>query len=211
MTGVEGLISAWVHGWALSRGVGVPVAEQDGFRLDVGLPGHRVRYVLSDMSSVAHRVRTLTAPGTWLKVRGSLEALSEIVPSNWTLGPPEFLMTTALVAQPPVVAPGPYRVETFGDGMVADVVVRASDGSRAAGGRVAITGEMALVDQVVTEPAHRRRGLGRLVMGRLAEAAVAAGAERAVLVATEEGRALYLALGWTEAAEISAAYLKESR
>lgn len=209
MTGVAGLIKAWVHGWALSRGVDVPAAEPDGYRLDVGRPGHRVRYVLSDSSAAGHRARALTEPGTWLKVSGSREEVAETVPSNWNLGPPEYLMSMPLTVRPAIPAPEPYRSELVGDGVVTDVVVRAPDGSRAATGRVAIAGGTAVVDQVVTEPEHQRRGLGRFVMRRLDEVAVAAGAERAVLVATEEGRALYLALGWTVATEITAAHLPE--
>ncbi len=210
MTGVAGLIKAWVHGWALSRGVGIPVAESDGYRLDVGRPGHRVRYVLADAGSVARRARALTEPGTWLKVSGPREEVVETVPPNWEVGPPEYLMSTPLAMRPVLPAPEPYRAELVGDGVVTDVVVRAPDGSRAATGRVAIAGGTAVVDQVVTEPEHQRRGLGRFVMRRLDEVAVAAGAERAVLVATEEGRALYLTLGWTVAAEITPAHLPES-
>ncbi len=207
MTGVAGLIKAWVHGWALSRGVGIPVAEPDGYRLDVGRPGHRVRYVLADSKAAEGRARALTEPGTWLKVSGPREEVA--VPSNWTVGPPEYLMSAPLAVRPALAAPEPYRAELVGDGVVTDVVVRAPDGSRAATGRVAIAGGTAVVDQVVTEPEHQRRGLGRFVMRRLDEVAVAAGAERAVLVATEEGRALYLALGWTVASEITAAHLPE--
>ncbi|MEV6910877.1 GNAT family N-acetyltransferase [Amycolatopsis sp. NPDC051071] len=206
---MTGLIKAWVHGWALSRGVGIPVAEPDGYRLDVGRPGHRVRYVLADSEAVARRVRVLTEPGTWLKVSASREEVAERVPSPWTVGPPEYLMSTPLAVRPAMAAPEPYRAELVGDGVVTDVVVRAPDGSRAATGRVAIAGGTAVVDQVVTEPEHQRRGLGRFVMRRLDEVAVAAGAERAVLVATEEGRALYLTLGWTVDSEITAAHLPE--
>lgn len=210
MTGVAGLIKAWVHGWALSRGVGLPVAEPDGYRLDVGRPGHRVRYVLSDAGSVERRARALTEPGTWLKVSGSREEVQKTVPPSWEVGPPEYLMSAPLALRPVMAAPEPYRAELVGDGVVTDVVVRAPDGSRAATGRVAIAGGTAVIDQVVTEPEHQRRGLGRFVMRRLDEVAVAAGAERAVLVATEEGRALYLTLGWTVDAEITAAHLPES-
>ncbi|MFI6301065.1 GNAT family N-acetyltransferase [Amycolatopsis thailandensis] len=206
---MAGLIKAWVHGWALSRGVGIPVAEPDGYRLDVGRPGHRVRYVLEHAGSVESRARALTEPGTWLKVSASREEVERTVPSSWEVGPPEYLMSAPLAMRPVMAAPEPYRAELVGDGVVTDVVVRAPDGSRAATGRVAIAGDTAVIDQVVTEPEHQRRGLGRFVMRRLDEVAVAAGAERAVLVATEEGRALYLTLGWTVAAEITAAHLPE--
>lgn len=61
------------------------------------------------------------------------------------------------------------------------------------------------VDQVVTEPAHRRRGLGRTVMAALERAAVERGVVRGVLVATEDGLGLYGSLGWTVDSPVTAA------
>jgi GNAT superfamily N-acetyltransferase len=49
--------------------------------------------------------------------------------------------------------------------------VRTADGAFAARGKIAVTGPTAAVDQVKTDPAHQRRGLGRLVMRRLTGAA----------------------------------------
>jgi len=53
-----------------------------------------------------------------------------------------------------------------------------------------------VADQIVTETAHRRRGLGRAMMNSLAAEAVAGGCSSAVLMASEAGRGLYSALGW---------------
>ncbi|MFE9559171.1 GNAT family N-acetyltransferase [Streptomyces sp. NPDC006692] len=47
-----------------------------------------------------------------------------------------------------------------------------------------------------TDVAHRRRGLGRAMMGVLAEAAVAQGARTGLLIASEEGQRLYSSLSW---------------
>ena len=53
-----------------------------------------------------------------------------------------------------------------------------------------------MVDQVSTEPAHQRRGLGTVVMRALANAALEAGSSTGILGATNQGRALYETLGW---------------
>ncbi|WKE70030.1 GNAT family N-acetyltransferase [Streptomyces sp. WP-1] len=51
-------------------------------------------------------------------------------------------------------------------------------------------------DRTVTAPAHRRRGLGTVMMGTLTGAAVGSGVPTGVLGATVQGRTLYEALGW---------------
>ncbi len=56
---------------------------------------------------------------------------------------------------------------------------------------MAALGEAVVVDRVVTEETHRRRGLGGFVMRTLADRAVAKGAVLGVLGATDAGRALY--------------------
>jgi ribosomal protein S18 acetylase RimI-like enzyme len=55
---------------------------------------------------------------------------------------------------------------------------------------VVIVGASAVFDRIETDPAHRRRGLGRTLMTRLGGLAVQDGAETGTLVATPDGRAL---------------------
>ncbi|GAA1995022.1 hypothetical protein [Amycolatopsis minnesotensis] len=64
------LVTEWVHGWARSRGTAAPTPEPDGFRIDVGRHGHRVRYVLTGTGTAGDRARSVASPGTWLKVCG---------------------------------------------------------------------------------------------------------------------------------------------
>lgn len=199
------LVTDWVWGWALSRGTPDPVTEPDGYRIDVGLPGHRVRYVLPHPGSTGPRAAGLTEPGTWLKVCGSAEQVP--LSPRWTVGAPEYLMSTGLGTVTPVTAPDPYTVELHNTGDVHDAVVRAAGGECAAKGRVAVRGRAAVIDVVETDPAHRRRGLGSVVMAELSRAAGEHGAVRAVLVATEAGRALYEKLGWRVESPITAAHL----
>ncbi|WP_433295746.1 GNAT family N-acetyltransferase [Actinoplanes sp. CA-030573] len=75
-------------------------------------------------------------------------------------------------------------------------------GVEAAHGTMGLSGRDAVADRILTAPGHRRRGLARVVMGALAEAAAAAGAEHGLLIASEEGRHLYAALGWRAVADV---------
>ncbi|KJK33450.1 hypothetical protein UK23_45985 [Lentzea aerocolonigenes] len=197
------IIADWVWGWALSRGTPDPVTEHDGYRIDVGLPHHRVRYVLPDPRDAGPRAAGLTEPGTWLKICGTAE-----LDSRWTVAAPEYLMSTPVKPAQPVTPPDPYVVELHSAGKVHDVVVRTRNGEHAAKGRVAVHHNAAVMDMVETDPAHQRRGLGSVVMAELSNVASNHGAARAVLVATESGRALYEKLGWTVESPITSAHLK---
>lgn len=190
-------LDAWVHGWTISRGTSVPVKVRGGYRVDVGLPGHQVRYVLPTYD--AGLVDGLGEPDTWLKICGQVP-----LDAPWEIQPAEYLMTCRLSSTAADVAAS-YELTSVRRGSLVDVVVSASDGSVAASGKAALTGEAAVFDQIETSPQHRRRGLGRSVMAALSTAAQYAGASTGVLVATEDGRALYTALGWTLESPMTAA------
>ncbi len=198
------ILGAWVRGWVVSREVAPPVEEPDGFRIDVGLPWHRVRYLLRSPATVASRARTLAAPGTWLKTCGTRAAVLEGLTAEWEARPTEYLMTFD-GAFPAAEVPAPYAVEVTGDGPLWQVAVTA-EGSPAARGWVAVDSGVAVFDRIVTEPEHRRRGLGRVVMHRLG---VAAGARSSVLLASEAGRGLYGALGWRVESDVIPAHVSE--
>ncbi|SDY40534.1 Acetyltransferase (GNAT) family protein [Amycolatopsis xylanica] len=204
------LVRAWVHGWAASRQTSAPVTEPDGWRIDVGLPDHRVRYILpsADPDLVRARVAGLSEQGTWLKVFGNVQAT--LMP-GWTNDEPGYLMTIGLGHVEQAALPDGYRLEVKDGGDRAEAVVYAADGEIAARAQTGLAGDAAVLDQVVTEQAHRRRGLGRVVMGALSGFAHDAGARTAVLAATDDGRALYLALGWTEVRPLTGAWLAKAR
>ncbi|WP_026248640.1 GNAT family N-acetyltransferase [Streptomyces sp. LaPpAH-108] len=204
-------IRAWVHGWTVSRGAADPTPTSWGFSVDVGLPGHVVRHVLSaaDEATVRKITENPTAPGVWLKTPASPEMLEQWLGPGWSLaGGPGFLMSApphaAHTEAAPTTADG-YRLDTWTRAGVARTLVRTTDGAFAARGQVAITGRAFVVDQVETDPAHQRRGLGRLVMHTLANIAAGQGATAGVLVATPEGRALYETVGWHVLAPLASA------
>lgn len=202
---VTWLARAWVAGWAVSRATEPPVERAEGFRIEVGLPHHVARYVLLDADEAAVRrvAESVTVPNTWLKAFVPPEIIVPWLPRGWTEGDPGFLMATDLRS---TVAPAPdgYALTAETEGGVTFMRVHAADGSPAARGQIAVTGASAVVDQVVTEPAHQRRGLGSLVMRSLANAAVERGETTGVLGASVEGRALYESLGWKPHAPIAA-------
>jgi predicted GNAT family acetyltransferase len=103
--------------------------------------------------------------------------------------------------------PGPgYRVDVSHTGAVTAVRIVADDGAVAASGFAAEAGGVFVYDRIVTEPAHRRRGLGSAVMTTLGAARRQTGSEQ-VLVATENGRALYSALGWAVRSPYTSAFI----
>ena len=194
-----GLVEAWVNGWALSRSVAAPIPVAGGHRLVVGEPGHAERFVFPalDANALSQMAARITAPGIFLKAFCAPDALLATVDARWSQQPPGDLMAIELIAVRPPAAPAAGYVQEFrAEGAVLVVEIHDSDGALAASGRAALTGGFAVFDKIVTDPAHQRRGLGRIVMGVLSERARALGAGRGVLVATPEGRALYEVLGW---------------
>lgn len=193
------LVEAWVDGWALSRNVGAPIRLAGGHRIRVGEPGHAERFVFPalDTAALSDLAASITEPGIFLKAFCAPEALLASVDGRWSSQPAGDLMAIDLAAVPPPATPAAgYGLDLRAEGAVLVVEVRDADGGLAASGRAALTGRFAVFDKIITDPAHQRRGLGRLVMGALGERARALGADQGVLVATPEGRALYEVLGW---------------
>lgn len=100
--------------------------------------------------------------------------------------------------------------EWLGEMMAADTyrawLVEAEDGAIVAGGGLTVLpwppgprylgGRVAFVYNVYTEPAHRRRGLARLVMETIHAWCRANGLTSALLNASADGRPLYESLGY---------------
>ncbi|WP_030861678.1 GNAT family N-acetyltransferase [Streptomyces sp. NRRL F-2747] len=204
-------VRAWVHGWSASRGAAEPESAAWGFTIDVGLHGHVMRHVLhsADESTVRAVTGDATAPGVWLKAFVPPETLEPWLAPGWHLaGGAGYLMAAPLpvaAGRAPGRAPAGYRMNTWTRDGVTRALVRTADGAFAARAQIAVTGRTAVVDQVETDPAHQRRGLGRLVMAGLTEAAAEQGATAGVLGATPEGRALYETMGWRVLAPLTSA------
>ncbi|NEX92636.1 GNAT family N-acetyltransferase [Caulobacter sp. 17J65-9] len=191
------LVAAWVKGWTLARGTAAPTPEADGWRVEVGWPDQRARYVFAGLSSALPRLgATIDEPFVLLKACAEPQALADVLPPGWSVRRPGFFM--ACEGSPAREGPVPcgYALEQAEEGPAVVVRLRAPDGTEAALGRTVVTDGLTVYDRIVTDEAHRRRGCGRAVMTALHALARERGAPSGVLVATAEGRLLYEALGW---------------
>ncbi|MDX2395052.1 GNAT family N-acetyltransferase [Streptomyces sp. DK15] len=189
---------AWVDGWTVSRRTPKPVGAPWGLSIQVGLPAQAVRHVLlddADAETVLGLVGAITQPTTCVKAFLEPNAMEPWFSPEWEPTDPGFLMAVDLRASA-VRAPDGYTVTTATVDEVMSVRILAADGALAAGGRIGLTGAACVFDQIITEEAHRRRGLGTVVMGALTNAAVEHGVATGILGATVPGRALYEALDW---------------
>ncbi|WP_371614466.1 GNAT family N-acetyltransferase [Streptomyces sp. NBC_00454] len=191
------LARSWVDGWTVSRQTPRPVDEPWGLSIQVGLTDQAVRHVLLDADAETARglVGAITEPATWIKAFLEPDLMEPWLSPEWEPTDSGFLMAVDL--RPSVArAPDGYTVTAETDGEVISVRVLAADGELAARGQIGLTGAACVFDQIVTEEAHQRLGLGTVVMGALTNAAIETGAATGTLGATVQGRALYETLDW---------------
>ncbi|RAG82953.1 GNAT family N-acetyltransferase [Streptacidiphilus pinicola] len=208
------VVADWVSGWVVSRGASEPASRPWGWTIDVGQPAQVARHVVvdADRARVEEAAARAQGEGWWLKVflpeaAEAPESLAgEWLGPRWAFDSAAYLMTAELGPTEPGVPPAGYELRTWTRGGVVRALVAAPDGSLAARGQAGLAGEVAVPDQILTVPGHQRRGLGSVVMRALQREAYAAGATRAVLGATTEGRALYESLGWRSRTAFASAY-----
>lgn len=187
----------------------LPAADDvgGGLRAHCRQLSREVEYFAYDAGSVpalAARVRTEDAV-TWLTVPTAdpAQTLADLeVAGLILLARAEWLMTTNLQDRPESTPTAPYRLREHHEGPVLHYTAHDASGAQAARGTMGLTGPDAIADKVLTEPAHRRHGLGRAVMGALTRDARTRGATRGLLVASAEGRSLYTTLGWRPVAQV---------
>lgn len=141
--------------------------------------------------------QSIHAPAYLIKACATPQQLLAVLPEGWQVEAPAYFMLGPAHAAPAVVAcPAPYQVQTITSGAVTQVRVLTSAGELAASGYAAESADAYVYDRIRTEAAHQRRGLGRVVMASLGRVRRVSTIPQ-LLVATEQGRALYQALGWS--------------
>lgn len=202
------LLERWLTGWSLARGLPPPRPHGGGLVVDVGWPDQLRRHVFADAGSALRECAAqIQAPFVYLKAAVDPAQLRHALPARWRIEPARYLMAHPAAMRAPAPLPEGYRASI--DAEYGASVLRVVDaaGQAAANGRVVVHGATAVFDRIETLAAHRRLGLGSAVMAALDALAQQAGVAERLLVASEAGRALYLALGWRVLAPYSTAVL----
>ncbi|HJO66027.1 MAG TPA: GNAT family N-acetyltransferase [Sphingomonas sanguinis] len=194
MTVPTDLALAWLTGRSLARGVPLPVADHGGYRVDTHSEVETCRWIFTQINErLRDLARSVRAPGHLLKWLGEAENLRAVLPNGWHIHSASYFMQ-ADDRQTEAALPSGYRIDVSRTGAVTAVRILHDSGDLAASGYGADTPNAFVYDRIVTAPAHRRKGLGTALMKTLA------GTKRhhgpSLLVATDEGRALYTTLRW---------------
>lgn len=190
------LLDRWVRGWCLSRGA---ACERRSYgwlvhvAADTRLTEH---FAVSPTAAELVRLSDLAdgRPEVWVTVLGELPTSRPVRLAAVTHD--ERMMIADLEAR---MLPAGIDIEAA-QGVATAVAMM--DDVATASGQVAVTGSDAVFDRVGTEPPFRRRGLAGRIMSGLEHWAVTQGAETGLLMASNEGRALYKSLGWREVAPL---------
>lgn len=213
MTNLEDLINRWHLGWRASRGLPAAEATDDGLWSHCAQPGREYEvfalHADDDPASVSRlAAHVLGAKAhTWLTIATNQPARTAAVAEAAgleLLRRSEWLMTADLLRHPRRTpeAADTYACDIRSESDAITVQVRDHTGELAARGQIGLANTDAVPDRIETMPAHRRRGLGSVVMGALAAEAVARGAHTGLLIASSDGQHLYSRLGWTRLADV---------
>lgn len=189
------LLWRWLAARSLARGLPLPVSDHGGMRVDTGTQDEVRRYLFAGVvPAIAELAASIDMPNVYIKVCAAARDVQGL-PPRWRVKHSGYLMAPD---GPPCAMPAPlpgYRIECVQDGAVNAVRIVADDGTLAAGGYAAEHDGVFILDRILVDPAHRRRGLGRALVTALVSMQRSSASER-VLVATDEGCALYRTLGW---------------
>lgn len=198
-------IEIWAFGYALTRGYPAPHAVPTGLWLEIGKPDQRGRFVLPrfDPAAFTDLAQSIEGPGVYIEAPAPRETAVPLLPEHWTVRERAYLMTTTFGATERLPPPASYQLLTHDEGGAIRVEIISDGGELAASGLAGLVDGQAVFDQILTQPAHRRLGLGTVVMSALTRRAIERGANRGALIATPDGRALYQTLGWAQWSEVT--------
>lgn len=192
------MIEKWLKGWSLSRQLPLPTPFHSGFKVDVGYEKQKTRYVFPHLNKdFKDLAASITEPWIFLKVCATPAELIKLLPPRWTLQPQGYMMRCShgMKDKPGHWGVG-YTMELETYNTTYHIKITDKDGSPAGDGRVVLVDDLAIYDRISIAVAHRRKGLATLLMKELEKIALSKGIHHNFLVATEEGKLLYTALGW---------------
>jgi GNAT superfamily N-acetyltransferase len=201
------LLHAWLAARSLARGLPMPVPDHGGFRVDTGSETETFRWVFPCMADeLKELARTIHQPRQFVKVCDTAEALRAALPAHWTIHAPSHVMRANGPMPHRQLADG-YSIAVEQSGPVTLVRIVTDTGILTASGYGAETDGVFVYDRIVTEVEHRRKGLGHVLIQTLHEARRDLDSFE-LLVATDDGRALYETLGWGKIASYASASLQ---
>lgn len=206
------LVRGWLAARSVARGLPAPIADHGGWRVETGLLAEMRRHVFAaPVPAIRHLGETIDAPHIVLKACATETEMRDLLPGRWQMLPAGTMMVCDTRSTESVPPPAGYTLQLDIDGAVSEARVTDEGGALAAQGHAAESDGVFVYDRIITEPAHQRLGLGRIIMNALGSARRSA-RSRQILVATAEGRALYLKLGWQDySAFMSAAIPADAR
>ena len=200
------LFDIWLRGYCIARRLGHPEIVPDGLWLEVAKPQQAGRYFANryDPNVLSRIIRETDEPAVYIEFPGTKEQASQLVPQGWHIRDDAYLMSASLSGgrDPEICDCVDYTLATTMLQGVITIEARTADFGLAGSGCFVTVGNWAVFDQILVEPEYRRRGLGSRLVRRLANEAVVSGCSHALLVATEDGRALYNHLGWEDISKI---------
>lgn len=200
------ILNAWLSARSVARGLPLPVPEYGGFRVDTKSDAEIARWVFPKIGAGLEKLaRTITEPRYFVKLCGAADELRAALPVTWQLHAPGYFMR-AINDIPAGSLPDKYAIAVKHAGAVIEAKIVTETGALAASGYAVEVQGVFVYDRIVTEPEHRRKGLGRVLMWTLHDARQRP-SDPELLVATEDGHALYSALGWETISPYSTASL----
>ena len=191
------LIATWLKGWALAHETPLPTPCGNGWRVEVGLPDQKARYVFAAPEPAFWRLaEMITEPLVYLKVCAPHDEIKHLFPPRWATEHRGFMMTREGPPLPSRLLPDGYRLTLAERPAGLTCTILDEDDSHAASGSLVLADDMAVYDRIRTDDAHRRRGLASVIMTTLQQAAYDRGRRRDMLCASHMGRPLYESLGW---------------
>src|SRR5579871_3955226 len=145
------LVETWVRGWAMTREVAPPERDSGALRVDVGWPEQKQRFVFDHLSADVQRLaERIREPWILIKVCAPWEAVQPILPANWVIPFPGFMMTRALQAANEPALPKGYVFDFDSRLPLTVCTIKSSAGEIAASGRLGLVsgpiGRLAVFD-----------------------------------------------------------------
>ncbi|MBO9634289.1 MAG: GNAT family N-acetyltransferase [Chitinophagaceae bacterium] len=192
------ILEKWLQGWSLSREFPPPVKYRSGFKVEVGQPTQKARYVFPALTADLIKLSgTIDTPWVFLKACAPPKELMKAFPSKWILQPQGYFMTCfhpMNFRQGRLQSHYHFELKQYNSTFLITIV--SDKGELASSGRVVLVDDLAVFDRISTTIDHQRKGLATQLMKELEKIALSNGITKNILVATDEGRQLYQSLGW---------------